>query len=233
MATRSSSMTYNPSTGTWSSSGGGGSSSSSNGGSSKPSSNSGSTKPSGSSGGNLTSTNSNSSSATGSAEKKYNTIEYNILEGQIKFIATKETIKLTAGDTVKLNGLGKYLSGKYFVQDVTRKVDKDGYTHYATLIKTDFGNSLKTASSSSSSGGSSKPATKKKKTPAKKKTTTPAKKTTKTSKRVHYLKKGECLWSVAAKYYGSGAKYPKIAKANNISPSQYTRLPIGLKLIIP
>ena len=172
MATRSSSMTYNPSTGTWSSSGGGGSSSSSNGGSSKPSSNSGSTKPSGSSGGNLTSTNSNSSSATGSAEKKYNTIEYNILEGQIKFIATKETIKLTAGDTVKLNGLGKYLSGKYFVQDVTRKVDKDGYTHYATLIKTDFGNSLKTASSSSSSGGSSKPATKKKKTPAKKKTTT-------------------------------------------------------------
>ena len=76
----------------------------------------------------MTSSNSNPNSSTGSAEKKYNTIEYNILTGQLKFIATKETIKLTAGDTVKLNGLGKYLSGLYFVQDVTRQISKEGYS---------------------------------------------------------------------------------------------------------
>lgn len=223
---RSGSMTYDPTTGKWSSSGGGGSSNrrpSSGGGNKQPSSGSGNTKPSSSSGGNMTSSNSNPNSSTGSAEKKYNTIEYNILTGQLKFIATKETIKLTAGDTVKLNGLGKYLSGLYFVQDVTRQISKEGYSHSATVIKTDFGNSLKKTSTS----------TVDKKVPEKKKGTQPAKKPKKTSQRIHYLKAGECLWSVARKYYGNGAQYPKIAKANNISPSQYRRLPIGLKLIIP
>ena len=211
---RSGSMTYDPTTGKWSSSGGGGSSNrrpSSGGGNKQPSSGSGNTKPSSSSGGNMTSSNSNPNSSTGSAEKKYNTIEYNILTGQLKFIATKETIKLTAGDTVKLNGLGKYLSGLYFVQDVTRQISKEGYSHSATVIKTDFGNSLKKTSTS----------TVDKKVPKK------------TSQRIHYLKAGECLWSVARKYYGNGAQYPKIANANGISPSQYRRLPIGLKLIIP
>ena len=216
---RSGSMTYDPTTGRWSSSGGGGSSNrrpSSGGGNKQPSSGSGNTKPSSSSGGNMTSSNSNPNSSTGSAEKKYNTIEYNILTGQLKFIATKETIKLTAGDTVKLNGLGKYLSGLYFVQDVTRQISKEGYSHSATVIKTDFGNSLKKTSTS----------TVDKKVPKKKKPK-------KTSQRIHYLKAGECLWSVARKYYGNGAQYPKIANANGISPSQYRRLPIGLKLIIP
>lgn len=223
---RSGSMTYDPTTGKWSSSGGGGSSNrrpSSGGGNKQPSSGSGNTKPSSSSGGNMTSSNSNPNSSTGSAEKKYNTIEYNILTGQLKFIATKETIKLTAGDTVKLNGLGKYLSGLYFVQDVTRQISKEGYSHSATVIKTDFGNSLKKTSTS----------TVDKKKPEKKKGTQPAKKPKKTSQRIHYLKAGECLWSVARKYYGNGAQYPKIANANGISPSQYRRLPIGLKLIIP
>lgn len=222
---RSGSMTYDPTTGKWSSSGGGGSSNRrpSSGGNRQPSSGSGNTKPSSSSGGNMTSSNSNPHSSTGKAEKKYNTIEYNILTGQLKFIATKETIKLTAGDTVKLNGLGKYLSGLYFVQDVTRQISKEGYSHSATVIKTDFGNSLKKTSTS----------TVDKKVPEKKKSTQPAKKPKKTSQRIHYLKAGECLWSVARKYYGNGAQYPKIAKANNISPSQYRRLPIGLKLIIP
>lgn len=216
---RSGSMTYDPKTGTWSSSGGSSSSSSSN-----STSNTGSTTKNGSTGDNLSATNSNAQSSTGDAEKKYNTIEYNILEGQLKFIATKETIKLTAGDTVQLNGLGKYLSGKYFVQDVTRQISKDGYSHSATVIKTDFGNTLKSTSTNTVA----------KKVPETKKATTqPAKKETTTSQRIHYLKKGECLWSVAAKYYGSGVQYPKIASANNISPSQYTRLPIGLKLIIP
>ena len=223
---RSGSMTYDPTTGKWSSSGGGGSSNrrpSSGSGNTKPSSGSGNTKPSSGSGGNMTSSNSNPNSSTGSAEKKYNTIEYNILTGQLKFIATKETIKLTAGDTVKLNGLGKYLSGLYFVQDVTRQISKEGYSHSATVIKTDFGNSLKKTSTS----------TVDKKVPEKKKGTQPAKKPKKTSQRIHYLKAGECLWSVARKYYGNGAQYPKIANANGISPSQYRRLPIGLKLIIP
>lgn len=211
---RSGSMTYDPTTGTWKPSSGGSSSSSS-------SSSSSNKKPSGSSGGNLTSSNSNQYSSTGSAEKKYNTIEYNILEGTLKFIATKETIKLQAGDTVDIQGIGKYLSGYYYVQDVTRNISKDGYSHTATLIKTDFGDSVKSSSTS----------TVNKEIP---KVNPPAPAPApKPQQRIYYLKAGECLWSVAQKYYGSGAQYPKIANANNISPSQYRRLPIGLKLIIP
>lgn len=224
---RSGSMTYDPTTGTWKPSSGGSSggsssssSSSSNKGSSSSSS-SGTKKPSGSSGGNLTSSNSNQYSSTGSAEKKYNTIEYSILEGTLKFIATKETIKLQAGDTVDIQGIGKYLSGYYYVQDVTRNISKDGYSHTATLIKTDFGDSVKSSSTS----------TVNKEIP---KVNPPAPAPApKPQQRIHYLKAGECLWSVAQKYYESGAQYPKIANANNISPSQYRRLPIGLKLIIP
>lgn len=223
---RSGSMTYDPSTGTWksSSSSSSGSKSSTKSSTKKSTSSSGSKSPSGNKGGNLTSTNSDKNTATGSAEKKYNTIEYNTLEGTLNYIATKDTIKLKAGDTVRLEGLGKYLSGLYYVQSVKRNISSSGYTHSASVIKTDFGDSVKEISSSSSNTSN----------PEKKSGSTSPSKTTKTTEqKIHYLKKGECLWTVAEKYYGSGSQYTKIAKANNIDPSQYRKLPTGLKLIIP
>ena len=73
----------------------------------------------------------------------------NTLSGSLSFIATPDTIQIKAGDTITLKGLGKYLSGDYYVQDVTRNISKDGYSHSATVIRTDFGTSLK------SEGGSS------------------------------------------------------------------------------
>ena len=218
---RSSSMTYDPTTGTWKSSSGGSSSSSSSKKSTSSSSNSGTNNPNGSSGGKLTSSNSDKNSSKGNAEKKYNTIEYNILTGTLNFIATEETIKLKAGDTVELLGIGKYLSGLYYVQDITRTIGKDGYSHSATVIKTDFGKSVKKTK-------------KKLKSKLKKKKKRASKKDSKeTQKKIYRLKAGESLWTVAKKFYGSGSKYTKIAKANDISPSQYKKLPVGYKLIIP
>lgn len=170
-----------------------------------------------SSGDNLISSSTNKDTAAGNAEKKYNTIEYNYLSGTLTFIATKQTIKLRAGDTVNLQGLGKYLTGLYYVQDVTRNISKDGYSHTATLLKTDFGNSLKSITNDTP------PPAQAAEQPVPKEP----------EQRVYYLKKGDCLWKVAQMYYGSGAQYPKLATANNISPSQYTRLPIGMKIIIP
>ena len=135
---RSSSYTYDPSTGEWTSN-------PSSGNSSNNSSNNSSS--SNSSGNNLTSSTSDSNSSAGSVEQKYNTIEINTLEGTLNFIVTKETIKLKAGDTVKINGIGKHLSGSYYVKDITRQISSNGYSHSATLIKTDFGNSLKVSTS--------------------------------------------------------------------------------------
>ena len=114
---RSSSYTYDPSTGEWTSN-------PSSGNSSNNSSNNSSS--SNSSGNNLTSSTSDSNSSAGSVEQKYNTIEINTLEGTLNFIVTKQTIKLKAGDTVKINGIGKHLSGSYYVKDITRQISSNG-----------------------------------------------------------------------------------------------------------
>ena len=107
---RSSGYTYDPKTGKWTKS--------SNNGSSSSSSSSSSSNNTGTGSENLTSSSSNKNSSTGATEKKYNTIEINTLEGTLNFIVTKATIKLKAGDTVSIKGIGKYLSGKYYVKEI-------------------------------------------------------------------------------------------------------------------
>ena len=55
----------------------------------------------------------------------------------------------------------------------------------------------------------------------------------KSSKKYHTVKKGDCLWNIAKKYYGDGSQYKKIYNANkNIVKSDYTIYP-GQKLLIP
>lgn len=218
---RSSSYTYDPRTGKWTkkttNTGGG----SSGGGGSKKTS--GSTSNSG--GSNLTSSNSNKNSSTGSTEKKYNYIEINTLSGTLNFIVTEETIKLKAGDTVKLKGLGSYLSGNYYVNDLTRQISSNGYSHSATLIKTDFGKSLKTSTST----------TKKKTAP---KTTKKEKKVTSTpkassAKRTYTVKRGDCLWNIAKRFYGNGASYTKIYDANTNKIANPNLIYPGQVFVIP
>lgn len=48
---------------------------------------------------------------------------------------------------------------------------------------------------------------------------------------VHTVVKGESLWSIAAKYLGSGTKYPQLAAYNNISATDY--IYVGQKIKIP
>lgn len=192
---RSATMTYNPQTGKWTRNSGGGSSSSS----SKKSSNKSNSSSKGS-GDNLSSKSSSKNTSGGKVEKKYNYIEVNTLSGTLNFIVNEETIKLKAGDTVKLKGLGKYLSGNYYVKDITRQISSNGYSHAATLIKTDVGASLKTSTKS-----------KDKKKPAKKVKSSNSKDN---AKRTYTVKKGDCLWNIAKKFYGNGSAYTKIYDAN-------------------
>ena len=203
-------MTYDPKTGKWTKNGGGSSSSNKSG--SKSSSNS-------KSGDNLTASSSSKNDSSGQVEKKYNYIEVNTLSGTLNFIVNEDTIKLKAGDTVKLNGLGKYLSGNYYVKDITRQISSSGYSHSATLIKTDVGSSLKTSTKS-----------KDKKKPVKKVTSSPSKST---AQRTYTVKKGDCLWNIAKKFYGNGSAYTKIYDANTNKIANPNLIYPGQVFVIP
>ena len=168
-------------------------------------------------GDNLTSSNSDKDSGTGIVEKEYNTIELNTLQGTLSFIATKDTIKLKAGDTVKLDGLGKYLSGDYYVKEVTRQISSSGYSHSAVLIKTDFGKSLKVTGTST--------------TKEEVKVASPPQASS--AQRTHKVVKGESLWKIANQFYGDGRLYTKIYDANTNQIANPDLIKIGQVLVIP
>ena len=204
-------MTYDPKTGKWTKNGGSGSSSSN--------SNNKSSSSNSKSGDNLTASSSSKNDSSGQVEKKYNYIEVNTLSGTLNFIVNEDTIKLKAGDTVKLNGLGKYLSGNYYVKDITRQISSSGYSHSATLIKTDVGSSLKASTKS-----------KDKKKPVKKVTSSPSKST---AQRTYTVKKGDCLWNIAKKFYGNGSAYTKIYDANTNKIANPNLIYPGQVFVIP
>lgn len=208
---RSSSYTYNPATGEWTQSSN--NSSSSSGGSSSSSSTAKTTSE------NLTNSTSDSNSSAGKAEKKYNNIEINTLSGTLNFISTKETIKLKAGDTVNVQGLGKYLSGNYYVQDVTRQIGSNGYSHNATLIRTDFGNSLKVSTETQAKKAVEKPV--------------PSTPSASTAQRTYTVKKGDCLWNIAKQFYGNGSAYTKIYDANTKQIANPNLIYPGQVFVIP
>ena len=228
---RGGSYTYNPKTGKWTHSK---TTRSSNSGSSQKSKSSSggrqsSNTSSSSKGSNLTATNPSKHTSTGSTEKKYNTIELNTLEGTLQFIVTNETIKLKAGDTVKLLGLGRYLSGNYYIKEINRQIGSNGYEHSAVCIRTDFGDKLKLSTSKGSKVTKKRVASPKK--PKKKKK----------ASRTYTVARGDCLWNIAKKYYGSGTQWKKIYNANqDVCGKPYTKGGVtyvmiyqGQKLTIP
>lgn len=226
---RAVSHTYDPATGTWSTkttttSSTGGSSSSGGGGSSTPSPQKTDS--------NLKASTSDKDTSKGSAEQKANTIEINTLEGQLQFIVTEETIKLHAGDTVTLLGLGKYLSGNYYVKSVSRNISRSGYSHSAVVIKTDFGKSLKGGSTTTESGGSDPSAGGGESAKEEVKVaSTPQ--TSTTPQKTYTVKKGDCLWNIAKKEYGAGSDWKKIYDANTGQVVNPNLIYPGQQLVIP
>lgn len=165
-------------------------------------------------------------SGSGSVKKKYKEIELNTLTGTLEFIATKQTIKIKAGDTIKLNGFGKHLSGKYYVQDVTRQVSSSGYTHSATVIKVDFRETLKIKEKNSKKGKKTKNS--KLKSTKKVKSSSKAK----DAKRTYTVKKGDSLYSIAKRFYGKGSLRTKIYDADTNKVADPKRIYVGQKLIL-
>ena len=90
------------------------------------------------------------------ADKEYIEAEFNVLTGELNVIPTTKSIRVKVNDTVKIVGLGKYLSGLYFVSAVRRTLTSDGgYSHSFSLIKNGFGDSVKSPSTSTSTATSS------------------------------------------------------------------------------
>ena len=78
------------------------------------------------------------------ADKEYIEAEFNTLTGDLVLTSSEKSIRIKVNDTIKLEGVGKYLSGLYFVSSIRRTLNKDsGYTHSLSLIKNGFGSSLK------------------------------------------------------------------------------------------
>lgn len=127
----SQSLTYNPTTGKWEPSN---STSKYTGNNNTQNNTSGSgTKP-------PTNTGSSPSNPKNNADKNYIATEFNILSGELKVTPTSKSIRVRVNDTVNIVGLGKYLSGLYFVSSVKRSVSAEGgYTHSFRLLKNGFG----------------------------------------------------------------------------------------------
>lgn len=84
------------------------------------------------------------------AEKEYIDIEFNTLTGDVELIPTKKNMQIKSGCTINFKGIGKYLSGLYFVSEVKRKIDKDnGFSLTVSLLKNGFGDNLKSQNTTS------------------------------------------------------------------------------------
>ena len=69
---------------------------------------------------------------------------YNTLLGDLNVRLSKRATHIKVNDTVNITGVGNHLSGKYYVSQVRRELTVDsGMTLTITVVKTGFGDSLK------------------------------------------------------------------------------------------
>ena len=78
------------------------------------------------------------------ADKEYIEAELNVLNGELKITTSARTTRIKINDTIKVEGLGRYLSGLYTVIAISRTLNKDsGYSHSFTVIRNGFGENVK------------------------------------------------------------------------------------------
>ena len=152
------------------------------------------------------------SSVTKEANKQYKDGE-NILEGDLTVRVARP--KLKAKQTITLSGLGETLSGLYYVETVTHEFSGTGYNQSLSVKKNGFGESLQVPKD--------EPRKEIKKEVA----------SSKPSGNEHTIKKGDTLWALSVKHFGTGTRWTEIAKANNIPPGGERKLQIGQKIKLP
>lgn len=75
------------------------------------------------------------------SDKEFINVEIDTLEGDVKVTTPNPDLKAKA--TVKLTGIGKALTGLYYVEKVENTFDSNGYAQSLSVSKTGFGDSLK------------------------------------------------------------------------------------------
>lgn len=158
-----------------------------------------------------------SGTSAGSAGSTFKELEYNTLVGELVLRPTAKTVFLKNGDTINVEGIGKYLSGKYYVDTVRRTLSSDGFKITLVVIKTGFGKSVKRTAEELETKDTSR--------------ATPEIPNVMT--RQYVVKSGDTLYSIAKREYGDSSIADTIAQLNNIKPSEYHTIKIGRILEIP
>lgn len=136
-----------------------------------------------------------------------------ILTGSVEIVPN---LDLRVGNTVNMQGLGKYISGLYFIEEIEYTLDKNGLSQTLSVSKNAFGESVnsqpKTTSTSSNGNANNNTNSSEEVKPKQENT------------RTHTFKKGDTLWKLAVTYYGNGSKWTHIAKANGIDVKDDKRI---------
>ena len=176
----------------------------------------------------LASSKSGKKTATSKATKKANRKTLYSLEGRLSYVPNENSIQLRAGETVKLKGLGSYLSGNYYVSSIERTISSSGYSQTATVLKTDFKKSLKIVAKYPDEKSKLKDYDS-----IYKKNLNKYMSTHKGAKpKSHVVKKKETLYTISKKYFKKTIYAKKLGTINNIPKKKWSRLPVGYKLVI-
>lgn len=138
--------------------------------------------------------------------------KFNYFSARLKVVPSDAVMRVKPANTIQISGVGKYLGGKFYVQDITKTLDTSGFSVEMTIIKVKFPRA------------SVKP---KKKIKGKKSGKGVKKKT-------HKVKKGETLLSICNKYFKKSERKKhlnKMKKKNNIK-NEKEKLKVGRKIYI-
>lgn len=81
---------------------------------------------------------------TEDAQSKAKTYEFKNLEGDLELVPYPKNLSILPGSTVKILGVGKWLSGSYYVMSRSAAISGSGpMTLRLKVVKTKFGDSLK------------------------------------------------------------------------------------------
>jgi nucleoid-associated protein YgaU len=149
------------------------------------------------------SSNNSGSDGRGSSEDTTEDVKEQIREITYDLEATASLMPdkdLKSREIVRLSGLGTNFSGDYFVNSITHTWNRSGYKQEVSLLRSNFVWKV----------SNPPPAPKPPVTGVAPKPLPPKKVVSKT----YTVKKNDTLWSIAKKYYGSGAKWTKLWDVN-------------------
>lgn len=76
------------------------------------------------------------------ADREFIEKEFTTLTGTLDLAPSCSVMGLKLGDVIQLMGLGKNLSGSYYISGITRVLNSNGFSMSLSVIKTSFGGKI-------------------------------------------------------------------------------------------